>query len=117
MDSMRPTPQAAVLSLAVYPVKDVPGRPLTQAQVEAEGLEGDRRKKRPVHLVGQGFDSDTVRANVFLDVPDDALQGLVGSEVRLGTCVLRITEIPSACPGVYAEVLRPGQVKVGDRLS
>jgi len=37
--------------------------------------------------------------------------------VHIGTAVLRVTELPKHCPGVYAEVVRAGTVEVGDRLA
>lgn len=116
MDLMRPVLGGPVLDLAIYPQKGAPGTPLTHAVIEAEGLQGDRRKKRPVHLVGRECDPDVTRANVFLDVPDEDLRSLVGEDVHVGCVRLRITEIPSNCPGVYADVLRPGELRVGDRL-
>ena len=117
MDLLRPVIGSPVLTLAVYPEKDAPGRPLARARIEAEGLEGDRRKKRPVHVVGRENDPDVTRANIFLDVADEDLQELVGEEMRIGTAVLRVTELPTHCPGVYAEVVRAGTVGVGDRVA
>ncbi|GMA39670.1 hypothetical protein [Mobilicoccus caccae] len=116
-DLLRPIRGGTVLSMAVYPEKAAPGRPLTTAQVGTEGLEGDRRKKRPVHLVGRENDPDSTRANFFLDVSDVDLQRLVGEEVHVGRVVLRFTEVPKNCPGVYADVVRAGVVNVGDALS
>ncbi|GAB3588943.1 hypothetical protein GCM10027446_00080 [Angustibacter peucedani] len=56
------------------------------------------------------------RANVVLDLADDA--GLetawVGQELRLGDVVLRISQQPRHCLGVYAEVVSPGTLRVGD---
>ncbi|WP_141631165.1 hypothetical protein [Mobilicoccus pelagius] len=117
MDLLRPVIGGTVLILAIYPEKDAPGRSLQKARIETEGLEGDRRKKRAVHLVGRGHQPEVTRANVFLDVADEELQNVVGQEVRLGTALLRVTELPKNCPGVYAEVVRPGVVAAGDRLS
>lgn len=105
-----------VLTLAVYPEKSAPAQLLTQAQIGAEGLEGDRRKKRPVHLVGREEDPETTRANVFLDMPNDELQRAVGLRVRLGTALLEFSEVPSGCPGIYANVVRTGVVSTGDPL-
>ncbi|WP_168581409.1 MOSC domain-containing protein [Gephyromycinifex aptenodytis] len=105
-----------VLTLAIYPEKQAPGRLLTEARIETEGLQGDRRKKRPVHLVGREEDPESTRANIFLDMPDAELQRAVGRRVRLGTAMLEITEVPSACPGVYASVVRVGVVNTGDAL-
>lgn len=104
---------AAVLSLAVHPEKDAPGRALDRAAVDGSGLVGDRPKKRPVHVVGRGHTG--VRANIVLDVADEELQELVGRDTRLGGVVLRLTQRPSNCPGVYADVVATGEVAVGDR--
>ncbi|MDO5628312.1 MAG: hypothetical protein Q4G43_08335 [Mobilicoccus sp.] len=116
MDTSRQVIGGTVLALAVYPEKNAPGRALEEATVHAEGVEGDRRKKRPVHVVGHENNPDVTRANVFLDVADDALQCLVGETVRIGRVELRLTEIPHACPGVYAEVTREGTIQVGDTI-
>ncbi|WP_313566402.1 hypothetical protein [Mobilicoccus sp.] len=117
MELLRPVIGGTVLSLAVYPEKDAPGRSLSHARIEAEGLEGDRRKKRPVHVVGRENNPDVARANIVLDVADEDLQELVGEQVHIGTAVLLVTELPKHCPGVYAEVVRAGTVEVGDRLA
>lgn len=108
---------ATVRDLAIYPVKDEPGQRLTVARIEAEGLAGDRRKKRPVHLVGAKETPETTRANVFLDIDDDAVGALLDHTVRLGGADLLITERPTGCPGVYAVVAAPGPIAVGDRLT
>lgn len=107
--------QAKVLMLAVYPVKDKPGDRLRSVFVEPEGLQGDRPKKRPVHLVGRGHTPDTMRANIFLDATDEDLEALVGSRLAIGDeCVLDVTELPKSCPGVYAAPHRFGVVAVND---
>lgn len=104
---------ARVQMLAIYPVKDEPGRLLDRVDIEAQGLAGDRRKKRPVHVVAADETPETIRANVFLDMTPEQVVALVGSRVRLGDAVLAVTEVPSNCPGVYAEVVQPGAVAVG----
>lgn len=106
-----------VRELAVYPVKGEPGELLQRAEVEAEGLAGDRRKKRPVHLVAGDETPQTTRANVFLDGDPTTLAALVGEHVRVGAAELLIEELPSGCPGVYASVVTPGQVALGDDLT
>ena len=50
------------------------------------------------------------KANVVLDVDTATLDGLVGRVVRIGECTLTVTQKPSQCAGVYAEVLEPGTV-------
>lgn len=105
---------ARVTTLAVYPIKERPGDRLRSVFVEPEGLQGDRPKKRPVHVVGREETPDTTRANIFLDASNDELQALVGTRLAIGDeCVLTITEIPKNCPGVYADVTRFGVIALG----
>lgn len=101
-----------VRSIATYPLKDEPGIFHEVVEVEPEGLAGDRRKKRPVHVVGAEITPEHTRANFFLTLPESEVQALVGSRVLLGDSVLDITELPKACPGVYAEVAQTGSVAV-----
>jgi uncharacterized protein len=63
------------------------------------------------------------RANIVLDLhlgrDDDAAGGAletswVGREVHLGQVVLRVTKQPKHCLGVYADVVQPGVLQVGD---
>ncbi len=171
-----------VEQVAVYPVKSLGGRTVPRAQVEVEGLRGDRAyavvdattgervtvKTTPamrevvgtgdaeadtatltavlgrpvrlasagepqvdaaaVHLVSRqavdraaagevpdGCSADDPRANLLL-----ALAGAgderawVGRRLRVGEALLRVTRLPKHCLGVYAEVLEPGAVAVGD---
>ncbi|WP_068429903.1 hypothetical protein [Piscicoccus intestinalis] len=105
-----------VRELAIYPVKDEPGRRLERTEIEEAGLAGDRRKKRPVHVVAGDETPETTRANIFLAADPEALTALVGSRARVGSAVLYISEKPTNCPGVYAVVAKPGAVAVGDRL-
>lgn len=102
--------------IATYPVKDAPGLEHASIEVEPEGLAGDRRKKRPVHLVGAEISPETTRANFFLTVPETDLAAMVGRRVLLGAAVLDLTEVPSACPGVYATVTQSGGVDLGSTL-
>lgn len=105
-----------VRSIATYPVKDEPGVFHDSVEIEPEGLAGDRRKKRPVHLVGAEITPEHTRANFFLTLGEAEVQALVGSRVLVGDSVLDITELPTACPGVYAEVAQTGAVRVDDDL-
>ncbi len=105
-----------IRALAIFPVKDKAGRELADVVIESEGLVGDRRKKRPVHLVGTGLTAEEVRANIFLDAPEDELTEWVGRELLIGEVVLAVTEVPSGCPGVYATVRTPGRVFVGQAV-
>lgn len=56
------------------------------------------------------------RANVVLDLADgtEVETAWVGREVHLGDVVLKVTTTPRHCLGVYADVVRPGAVSVGD---
>lgn len=111
-----PRPIGTITTLAIYPERDEPGTRLESAFVEPAGLEGDRRKKRPVHVVGQEETPDTTRANLFLDTPDARLREALGQEVRAGGVVLALDELPSGCAGVYASVVQDGLLAVGDPL-
>ena len=107
----------AVLALWIYPTKDEPGVSLTTVEVEPDGLAGDRRKKAALHLVCAADAADLVwRANLVLDATADQVEHLVGQRMLLGTSEIEITGKPSNCPGVYSAVVRPGTVKIGDRL-
>lgn len=107
---------AAVRLIATYPVKEEPGVFHDSISVEPEGLAGDRRKKRPVHLVGSEITPEHTRANFYLDMPETEVQALVGSRVLIGEALLDITELPKACPGVYATVVQTGDVEAGADL-
>lgn len=107
---------ALVASIHIYPVKGEPGEELSVAEVEDDGLAGDRRKRAPVQLVAaEDVDEDT-RANFVVTMPGDALLATVGSVVKLGVVELEVDAVPSGCPGVYARVRRPGKVSVGDTV-
>jgi hypothetical protein len=107
----------AVMALWIYPAKDEPGVSLPTVEVEPEGLAGDRRKKSALHLVCVTDASALApRANLVLDATADQLEKLVGARMMLGSSHIEITGKPSNCPGVYASVLQPGAVKIGDRL-
>lgn len=57
------------------------------------------------------------RANVVLDLDGDQLEtAWVGRDVHLGGVVLRVSKQPKHCLGVYADVVRPGAVSVGDEV-
>jgi hypothetical protein len=105
------------MALWIYPTKDEPGVSLPTVEVEPEGLHGDRRKKAALHLVCSADAAEQApRANLVLDATADQLELLVGKRMMLGTSEIEITGQPSNCPGVYAAVLRPGRIGVGDRL-
>jgi len=63
-------------------------------------------------------DVEEPRANVVVDLGEgqDRETSWVGREVQLGEAVLRVSQRPKNCLGVYAEVVRPGRVAVGDEV-
>ena len=103
---------ARLTAIRIHPVKDEPGQALQRVGVGPEGLDGDRRKKAPVHLVGE--DEGQTRANLILDVPSAALADWVGGVVTIGDVRLGIARTAGNCAGVYADVLTPGELAVGD---
>lgn len=108
---------ARVTEIRIYPVKDEPGQALESVEVEADGLAGDRRKKSALHLVSVEEDVAThPRANLVVDATTDALAETVGRRFRVGEAEVEVTGRPSNCPGVYASVVVPGVVRLGDRV-
>ncbi|HJX43043.1 MAG TPA: sulfurase, partial [Geodermatophilus sp.] len=71
-------------------------------------------------VVPAGCGAEDPRANLLLDLPgatpDDDERTWVGRQLRLGSAVLEVTRLPRHCLGVYAEVVRPGTVAVGDAV-
>ena len=80
----------------------------------------------PVHLVSrravqraaagevpEGCSADDPRANLLLEVDGDE-RSWVGRALEVGSAVLQVTRTPKHCLGVYADVLVPGRVAVGD---
>ena len=117
MDAVTEQTGFAVMALWIYPTKDEPGLSMPTVDVEPDGLAGDRRKKAALHLVCSADAAELEpRANLVLDATADQLERLVGKRMRLGAGEIEITGKPSNCPGVYALVLRPGTISVGDRL-
>jgi hypothetical protein len=108
---------ARVSSILIYPDRDQPGQTLSTSHVSTEGLDGDRRKKSPVHLVAvDNYIDFHPRANLVVDLPSAALNDLLGHRLRIGTVELEVTDLAGDCPGVYAQVPVPGDVSVGDEL-
>jgi hypothetical protein len=106
-----------VTSLYIYPDSESPGQELDRVDVTPEGPEGNRAKKHAVHLVAvDEFVETHPKANIVLDVDAATLAGLVGKAIRLGHVTLSVTQKPAQCAGVYAEVLEPGSLAVGDEL-
>src|SRR5689334_13841819 len=108
---------ARVSSILIYPDRDQPGQTLETSHVSPDGLDGDRRKKSPVHLVAvENYIDFHPRANLIVDIASAALDELVGRRIRIGSVELDVTALAGDCPGVYADVPVPGDVSVGDEL-
>lgn len=108
---------ASVTSILIYPDKGEPGQALESTGVGEEGLDGDRRKGAPVHLVAVAdYVEAWPRANVVVDLEPDTLAGLVGRRLRIGDVELHVTGPAKSCPGVYADVPVPGTLAVGDEI-
>ena len=107
----------AVTGVWIYPTKDEPGISLPAAQLESDGLAGDRRKKSALLVVCSADARELEpRANLVLDSTADQLNSLIGQQLVVGTAHIEITRKPTNCPGVYASVLQPGTISVGDRM-
>jgi uncharacterized protein YcbX len=103
-----------VRTIRTYPVPREPGVEHAAVRVGPEGLEGDRRKKAAVSLVGA--DSPQTRANLVLDVPTGEVEALNGAVLRIGEVLLAVEGTGNACPGLYAAVGEPGSIRVGDEV-
>jgi uncharacterized protein len=104
------------------------------APVRLAPTEGRREGVAPVHLVSRqavaaaigttsedpACDIEAPRANITLDLGDDPPVGLerawVGQDLVIGDVVLRVTRIPKQCLGVYADVVTPGRINLGDSV-
>lgn len=104
------------------------GRPVTVQRAEG------RRAGAAVHLVSlqaiaastgtaagdPAGDLDPPRANLTVDLgedpPADLERSWVGRDVVVGTVVLRVDRVPKRCLGVYAEVVTPGRINLGDSV-
>ncbi|HEX2074470.1 MAG TPA: MOSC N-terminal beta barrel domain-containing protein [Geodermatophilus sp.] len=88
----------------------------------------DRQGAAAVHLVSrqaldraaagevpEGCTAEDPRANLVLTLDDgEDERSWPGRRVRIGTAVLQATRRPKHCLGVYADVVEPGIVSVGD---
>lgn len=107
---------AAVTSIHVYPTHGEPGRSLDAVEVRETGLAGDRPKKAPVMVLSHA-DTSGARANLVVSLDPAALAATIGGVLVVGGVELVVTGPAGSCPGVYAAVRRPGQVRVGDAVS
>ncbi|GAA6527883.1 hypothetical protein [Intrasporangium sp. DVR] len=106
-----------VSSLFIYPDADSPAQELEAIDITPTGPKGNRSKKHAVHIVSaEEYVGTHPKANIVLDIEPEVLFSLVGSVIRLGDCTLTVTKRPSHCPGVYADVVEPGEVAVDDLL-
>lgn len=109
-----------VTALSVFPTKGEPGEDLTRAVVTEAGLLGDRHKRHALLVAGTedvattNAHGEQLRANIVVTMPSAALAASSGRELRIGGARVRIDRRPSACEGMYAEVVEPGEVAVGD---
>lgn len=109
---------ADVSSIHIYPEKGEPGQELDDVSISGAGLDGDRRKRAPVHLVSvAAYVAEHPRANLVLDLATDELAALIGRRLRIGTTELEVTGPAKSCPGVYASVPVPGHLAVGDEVT
>jgi len=108
---------ATVSSLYIYADSDAAGQELESVEITPSGPKGNRSKKHAVHLVAaEEYVETHPKANIVLDIEPMVLERMVGKVIRLGDCTLTVTQKPSQCAGVYAEVVEPGEVAVDDTL-
>ncbi|MGN6244195.1 MAG: MOSC N-terminal beta barrel domain-containing protein [Motilibacteraceae bacterium] len=90
----------------VAPVHLVSGRSLEHARTDE-------------HAISCACSVEDPRANLLLALAPDAPseRDLVGHELQVGAeVVLRLSRRPDHCLGVYAEVVRAGEVRAGDEV-
>ncbi len=95
---------AHVTSILIYSGKHEPGQALHEVGVGEEGLDGDRRKTSPVHLVSvTDYVESYPRANLVLDLSPGELLDLRGHRLPIGTVELsrspaRPRTVPASTP-------------------
>jgi hypothetical protein len=108
--------------IRIHPAKGEPPVTLASVGVGPEGLDGDRRKGAPVHVVSvqaiRRAGEEGPRANLVIELSDDRPEGderqWIGRELAIGEVRLLVTRAPRHCLGVYADVVTPGAVNLGD---
>ena len=126
-DGTEVTPEGAGAALSMWLGRQV-------RLVRADGDGGGFVDVAPVHVVSRGglaqaaspehastcttCDVREPRANLVLELEadGDAERALVGATVRVGATELRVVRHPDHCLGVYAEVVTPGALAVGDEV-
>ena len=104
------------------------------AAVHLAPAQGSLQEVAAVHLVSRqavaaaigttsedpACDIESPRANLTLDLtgapPADLERAWVGQDLVVGEVVLRVNTVPKHCLGVYAEVLTPGRINLGDSV-
>ncbi|HEY7720420.1 MAG TPA: hypothetical protein VIB11_01160 [Pedococcus sp.] len=105
---------ALLTEIHIYPVKGEAGQELPVADIEPDGVAGDRRKRAPVQVIAAQDVTPETRANLVVTLAPGELTDAIGAVLRVGEVELDVTSVPRGCPGVYAAVRTPGRVSVGD---
>ncbi len=111
----------SVLALRIHPVTGEAAVELDSVGVGVHGLDGDRRKGAPVHLVSEQAlarsDDPPPRANLLIDLTEGDERDWIGQDIEVGSVVLHMPGHREHCLGVYAEVVTPGRINLGDVVS
>jgi uncharacterized protein YcbX len=110
---------AALTAVLGRPVRLVPSAAGPQVDAAAVHLVSRQAVDRAAAgSVPEGCSADDPRANLLLALAaeDGDERGWLGRRLRVGEAMLRVTRLPKHCLGVYAEVLEPGRVAVGDAV-